>query len=336
MRLFVVLTKRVLGLAAVLLAMSILAFSLINLIPGDPARVAAGPGARPEQVEALRHEYGLDEPLVSQFSLYIRRVLSGDLGNSLHTRRSINQDLLEFAPVTLELVTLSVLAVVLLGFPLGMVLGAFKGSWTHRVADALSLVGLSAPPFLVAILLQLIFFAQLGWFPAIGRLDQDLTAPTGPTGSYIVDGLIHGQLAVSWNALLHLVLPCIALSIGPLAASARMMRSSLSDALDEEFVRTARLHGLSETRVIFGHALPAALLAPISLLGLQIGSLIAWSIIVELIFGLPGMGRYLLESIASKDLQAILSTTLFIGVVFVLANAAVDAISSIADPRVRV
>jgi peptide/nickel transport system permease protein len=327
--------RRLIGLAAVLLAMSVMAFSLINLIPGDAARVAAGPGARPEQVEELRHEYGLDRPLVAQFAFYLGRVVRGDLGQSLHTRRSINEDLREFAPVTLELVALSTIIVIIGGFSLGIVLGAARGGWSYRVADAVSLVGLSAPPFLLAIIFQLVFFADLGWFPAIGRLDPTLTAPDGPTGSYILDGLIGGQPAIAWNAVLHLVLPCVALAFGPLAASARMVRSSLHDALGEEFVRTARMHGIPELRVILRHALPAALLPPIALLGLQIGSLIAWSIIVELIFGLPGLGRYLLDSIASKDLQAILSTTLFIGVVFVVMNALVDVVTTVADPRLR-
>ncbi len=335
MVLLVGILRRLIGLGAVLLAMSILAFSLINLIPGDPARVAAGAGARPEQVEELRHEYGLDRPLPAQLTLYVGRILRGDLGHSLHTRRSINEDLAEFAPVTLELVVLSTIMVVVGGFSLGIVLGAARSGLSYRVADVISLIGLSAPPFLLAIVFQLVFFADLGWFPAVGRIDPSFTAPDGPTGSYMLDGIIHAQPSVAWNAFLHLVLPCLALAFGPMAASARMVRSSLHDALDEEFVRTARIHGVPELRVIVRHALPAALLPPISLLGLQIGSLIAWSIIVELIFGLPGLGRYLLDSIASKDLQAILSTTLFIGVVFVLMNALVDIVTTLADPRLR-
>lgn len=334
-RLAVALGKRLTGLIAVLLIMSILAFGLVSLIPGDPARFAAGPLARPDQVEQLRHEFGLDQPIVRQYLNFLGNSLRGNLGRSIRTGHSVNYDLAAYAPVTFELMFFSIFIMTCGGVILGIVLGAASSGWSYSAANVLSLVGISTPPFLIAILFQLFFFAKLNWLPAVGQLSSSLIPIGGPTGSVVLDAILHGNTVVALDALRHLVLPSLALTIGPLAGISRMVRSGLRDALHEQFVRTAYLHGLPRWRVVLFHALPVALLPPLSLLGLQVGSLIAWSVVIEIVFGLPGLGRYLTDSIAAQDIQAIVSTVLVIGVIFVVVNAVIDVLQIILDPRLR-
>ena len=322
---------RLASLVGILLGLSVIVFLLQAVVPADPVRAMVGASATPQIVEAKRHELGLDRPLPVQYVQFLSRAVRGDLQMSLHTRRPVRTDIAAFLPATLELAATALAMAVVLGGALGLLTARGRAT-SLRVGLVASA---SVPAFLLALLLLIVFYAQLHWFPGSGRISAELEAPTGPTGLLTVDGLLAGRLDVVGDALAHLALPALCLALGPAVALGRTLRSSLQTVLGSDHIRTARAKGLTERGVLLRHAVRPALNAPLTMTGLQVGMLLAGVVVVESIFAWPGLGLYTARAITSVDFPAIVGVTLVMGAVYVIVNALVDLAQVAADPRLR-
>ncbi|HWE61416.1 MAG TPA: ABC transporter permease [Chloroflexota bacterium] len=327
--------RRLLLLVPVLFGVSLLTFVLSHLVPGDPARLLAGTHAGAAQVQAVRHAYGLDRPLPAQYWTYLTNLAHGDMGIALHTQRPVGQDLRDFLPATLELALAAMVLAVIIGIPLGTVAAAHRNRAPDHLTRVLALSGVSLPVFWVGLVLQLLLYYTWGLFPAGGRLDPTLASPRTLTGLYTVDALLTGRLDLLANALWHLALPALVLALGPLAVIMRITRSSVLEALAQQYVRTARAKGLGRWRVMVRHALRNALLPTVTVLGLQFGYLLGGAVLVEYIFSWPGIGLYTAQSITASDYPAIMGVTVMVAFLYVLLNLAVDLSYALLDPRIR-
>ncbi|BAB48459.1 ABC transporter permease [Mesorhizobium japonicum] len=323
------LAKSVAGAIAVLLLMSFIVFGLQSIIPADPARAVAGPNAPLETVEAMREHLGLDDPAVVQYGRFLWRLAHGDLGTSVRTRQAVSDDIRQFLPASLELV----LASIFLGMALAIIMATLQFLIPGSGGIRLAMVGLgSTPVFLSALLLAYFFWFRLEWLPGAGRLAYPDFA--GPTGLNIIDGLLLGRPDVIGDALLHLILPALALALPIGIAVGRSLNGALHDVMNQAFVRTARGKGLSETTVLLRHGLRNAATAPLSMLGLQIRLLFGNLLVVERIFGWPGLGLYTVQAFASADLPAVLGVAIVFGILYILANALIEIGQSLADRRI--
>ncbi|MCC6302719.1 MAG: ABC transporter permease [Gammaproteobacteria bacterium] len=290
----------------VLFGVSLLVFLLIHLIPGDPVEVMLGESSQPADRAALRHALGLDQPLYLQLLEYYRHLLSFDLGESLYSRRPITEIVLERLPATLELAVAGLCVALLVAVPLGTVAATRRGRAWDVGAMSFSMIGISIPNFLMGPLLILLFSLWLGWLPVSGR-DEPAA----------------------------LVLPALTLGTALAAILSRMLRASLLEILGEDFIRTARAKGLTERVVIFRHALRNALLPVITLLGLQLGALLAGAVITETVFSWPGIGLLTIESIHRRDYPVVQACVLLISLGYVVVNAVTDLVYARLDPRIR-
>ncbi|MBI4279796.1 MAG: ABC transporter permease [Armatimonadetes bacterium] len=329
------LARRAAGLVAVLFGMSLVTFAISHVIPADPAAAAAGLNAGQEQIEQIRREMGLDRPLVEQYLRYVTGILlRGDFGQSIMNQRPVLQDILTFLPASVELALVSLILCV----PLGILLGTFTAVRAGRASDALTrllaILGISMPVFLVALLLQLFLYKYLRWFPPGGRIAFAVGPPESITGLYLVDSALTGNWAAFWSALHHLGLPAITLAIANLAVITRMTRSAVLEILAQDYVRTARAKGLREPVVLVRHALKNALVPVVTVLGLQLASLIAYVFLVEVIFSWPGIGSYAVRAILGLDFQAIMGITLLFSTIYVVVNFLVDLTYLWLDPRI--
>jgi peptide/nickel transport system permease protein len=329
------LVRHILLSAIALLGITLLVFILSHVVPGDPARLAAGPQARAEQVESVRKEYGLDKPLPQQYLIYMRNLFKGDLGKSLQSRRPVVEDLVDYFPATFELTLVSSLIAIIGGVLLGLVSALKQNSWIDHFSRIFSLTGISMPLFWLGLVLVLIFYRDLGWLPFGGRLDASLTPPTHITGLYVIDSILTGNWATLWSSLAYLVLPAVTLSLGSLGVISRMTRASLLDVIPLDYVRTARAKGLVEKLIMRRHVLKNALFPIITISGLQIGSLLSGAFLVEVIFSWPGLGTYAMKAILFLDYNGIIGVTMLIGLVFMVTNLIVDMLYMAIDPRVR-
>lgn len=324
---------RVGAMVAILIALTGVLFVLQHISPLDPVKAQLGAQASAEAVAARREALGLNEPLLAQFWNYLTGAVSGDLGTSYRTRHSVLSDLGDFLPATLELALFGLAIAILLA-----VLLAFSTTLRWRGAGLLRAVlftGSSAPMFLLGILGLIVFYQQLGWVPANGRTSiSDL--PSGPTGLLTVDGLLHFRFDVVADAIHHLLLPGFVIAIGPAVAIGRVLRSSLIGDMDSDYARTARAKGLSEGRIMAGHILRNSVGAALSMTGLQVGLMFSGVLVVEQVFGWPGIGQYIAQSIPVADFPAIAGVTLMLGALYVFINTAVDLLQAAADPRIAV
>jgi peptide/nickel transport system permease protein len=331
-----VLVKRLIWLVFVLLGISLVTFMITHVIPADPARLLVGPHAAPEEVAAIRRSMGLDDPLPAQYVRYIGGLLHGDLGFSFTSRRSVRDDFGDYFPATVELTSAALFLIVVLGIPLGVLSAVYAGCLLDRAVRILCVGGVAMPLFWTGLLFQLVFFRVLGWLPADGRLDTQLSAPPRVTGLYTVDSLLNGNLSLFVNALQHLVLPSVALCLPSMALVARLTRTSTLEALGQDYVRTARSKGLRRSRVVIVHAVRNSLMPITTVLGLQTGFLLSGAFLVEVIFNWPGIGLYTLNAVLASDYNAIMSITLLVAAIYVLVNLVVDLLYSVLDPRVTV
>lgn len=324
---------RLAGLVVVLWLLATTVFLIGAYVPSDPARAFAGAGADPEVIAAKRAELELDEPLPTRYAHYLERVVRGDLSESIHTRQPVREDLRAALPATLELLVAAVALTALLGLLVGLVTArASRGS---RVARLALTAGASAPSFLLALVLLLVLYAELGVLPAGGRLSPDLAEVDGPTGFITLDALLAGRPVAFFDALWHLVLPALCLALTPALLIARVLRSSLLLSLRQDYARTARAKGVPERTVLLRHALRNALNAPLTIAGLTFGWMLATIAVVETVFSWPGIGLYIDQSVITSDFPAIAGVTLVVGLVYVTANALVDVAQAWADPRLR-
>ena len=326
--------RRLIFLCFVLFGLSLITFSLSRVIPGDPARLVAGPRASQESVEIIRERYNLNDPLVTQYINYIQGVVTFDFGESTSTRRPVADDLRQYLPATIELTIFAFVLSIIAGLPLGVISAVRPNSVFDAVGRIISITGLAMPSFWLALMLQFAFFAKLGWLPDGQRLPVTTEPPGQITTMYTIDALLHGDFGLFWVVLQHLIMPASVLAYGSLAVVTRMVRGGMLEVLNQDFVRTARAKGLTERIVVIRHALGNALLPTMTVLGLQVGLLFGGAVLVEIVFSWPGVGRYAVSAINGFDYNAIMGTTLLIAFLYVVVNLVVDVLYVIIDPRI--
>lgn len=330
------LLQRILGALPTLLGLSLLAFGLIRMVPGDPVLTLLGErGASPEVYQEMKEKMGLHLPLWEQYGLYISKALKGDLGQSVITQRPVIEEFLDRFPATLELGLLSLIMATGLGVPLGMMAAVKRNTiWDFSIMG-LSLVGYSMPIFWWGLILILFFSVQLGLTPVSGRISV-LYDIDKVTGLMLVDSyLSEDGIKAFWDALKHLLLPAWALGTIPLATIARMTRSSMLEVLGEDYIRTAKAKGLSNLRVIGVHTLRNALIPVITVIGLSFGSIITGAILTETIFSWPGIGKWMVASVSSRDYPVIQGGILIMAVLVVAVNILVDLTYALTNPKMR-
>lgn len=327
--------RRVGLLVPTFIGVTLIAFALIHLIPGDPIELLAGErGIDPARHAQLMREMGFDQPLWQQYLNYIGAALQGDLGRSIKTREPVLTEFFTLFPATIELSLCAMLFAVVIGLPVGILAAIRRGSVFDHTVMGVSLAGYSMPIFWWALLLILVFSVNLGWTPVSGRIAVAyFVEPV--TGFMLIDTLLAGDTEAFGSALHHLVLPSIVLGTIPLAVVARMTRSSMMEVIREDYIRVARAKGLSQARVILVHALRNALIPVVTVIGLQIGTLLAGAILTETIFAWPGVGKWLVDSINRRDYPAVQGGILLVAAVVMLVNLLVDMLYGLINPRIR-
>lgn len=317
------------------IGITLVAFALIRMIPGDPIEVMVGERRLdPEMHAAAIKRLGLDQPLPVQYADYLGKLLQGDLGISLVTREPVTKEFLTLFPATVELAVCALLFAMLLGLPAGMIAGLKRGSvFDHGVMGA-ALTGFSMPIFWWGLVLIMFFSVNLGWTPVSGRIDIEFDIAQ-KTGFLLIDSYLSGEEGAFKSALMHLILPTIVLGTIPLAVVARMTRSSMLEVLKEDYIRTARAKGLAPTRIVVIHALRNALIPVITVIGLQTGALLAGAVLTESIFSWPGIGKWLIDSIQRRDYPVVQAGILISATIFIVVNLVVDVLYGIVNPRVR-
>ena len=322
-------------LGLMLFGLLCLTFAISHVMPGDPARLAAGPDANQSMVDTLRARYGLDRPLGVQFARYVAGLARGDLGESLRSRNAVRDDLVRYFPNTFELVTLALLLAVALGVPLGMLSAVYRDTWVDHWTRVVSVSGVALPAFWLGLMLQLLLALQLGWLPLGGRLGLTATPPAPITHLLFVDALLRGEWRTLGDALAHAVLPVVTLCFPALASILRVNRAEMLDTLNQDYIKTARAQGFSGFRVVTKYALRNAMIPTLTMIGLRYGWMLGGTILVETVFDWPGIGLYAVNAAVSSDFQPIMGVTLLIGLNFMLANLLVDLAYGWLDPRIR-
>lgn len=327
--------RRIVAAALALVGVSVLIFLIARIIPGDPARIGLGPMASEEQVQQLRRELHLDEPLPIQYWEFLKGAVTGELGVSLYTNRPVTRDLREFFPATFELVVAASLLMTLVGIPLGVLAARYKDGLLDNGVRLVALLGVVTPSFVWAIFLMLLLSYALELLPVLGRLGADVRPPPPITGLYTLDALLAGQWAVLVDALAHLTLPAVALSLSGLGQAARLTRANMVDVYSREYIQLARAYAFTELETAFKYALRPGLIPTLTVLGLDFASKLGNAFLVEAVFAWPGMARYGVQAILRKDLNAITGTVLVVGTFFLLINLIIDVLVSYLDPRIR-
>ena len=332
------LLRRIAAALVVIAGVLTLTFVITRVLPSDPARLVAGQRASPEQVALIRQELGLDRPLSVQFVHYLDNLAHGDLGTSLATGRSVRTDLGIFLPATLELVLCGMALALLIGIPAGVLAAARERGVFDRATGLAAILGAAAPVFALALLAQQIFFNQLHWLPLNGRLDSDVSFAhpvTAITGFLLLDTALTGNWAAWRDALAHLMLPALVVAIYPLSIVLRMTRNTTAEALRQPHITVAHAKGLHGRTVVLRHALRSAMLPVLTIAGLTFAYAITGTVLVELIFRWPGIGKYVADAIVAKDFPPILAVTLVSTVIFVAVTLGVDLLRVALDPRTR-
>ncbi|WP_181707198.1 ABC transporter permease subunit [Chthonobacter rhizosphaerae] len=327
--------RRLLLTIPTIFALMFLTFVAIRLVPGDPVEVRTGErGISPERLEEFRQQLGLDQPIVVQFFDYVRDLFSGDFGTSIISHRPVIEEFATLFPATLELSFFAMVFAVLFGVPMGVIAALKRGSVVDHSLMGVALFGYSMPIFWWGLLLVLFFSVTLDLTPVSGRIDL-LYFFEPVTGFMVIDAWLSGEEGAVSSALSHLVLPAVVLGTIPLAAIARMTRSAMLEVLGEDYVRTARAKGLSPFRVVGLHALRNALIPVVTTIGLQGGTLLAGAVLTETIFAWPGIGKWLIESIARRDYPALQGGVLLVSTLLVFVNLGVDLLNAAVNPRIR-
>ena len=326
--------RRLLLLIPILFGLSILVFLFVRALPGGPETALLGERATPERTAQVRAAYGLDRPVHEQYLSYIGKVVQGDLGVSIQTQQPVSEEIGRRFPATVELATAAILFAVAVGIPLGFVAGRRPGSWVDNFSTVGSLLGVAIPVFALGFLLKYVFAVRLGWLPSTGRQDVRIVTEH-PTGFFVLDGLLTGDLPAAWDALKHLLLPAMALGTIPLAIITRITRAAVQEVGNEDFVRTAEAKGMTKRVVTRRHILRNALLPVVTIVGLQTGLLLSGAILTETVFAFGGMGSFMAAAVFTRDFPVIQGGILFLAVMFVLVNLAVDLSYGFIDPRVR-
>jgi peptide/nickel transport system permease protein len=326
--------RRLLLLVPILLGLSILVFLWIRALPGDPAAALLGERATAARIAEVRHRYGLDRPIVEQYWDYVKATASGDLGQSIASRRSVMSEIRQRFPATLQLAIVAMIFALGVGLPLGFLAAKWYGSVFDHLSLVGSLIGISIPIFFLAVILKYIFSVKLGWLPSIGQISVT-TEMNHPTNFYLLDAIIEWRWDAFWDVTRHLILPAIALGSIPLAIIMRITRASVLDVQNEDYVRTARAKGLSPQIVDSRHILRNAMLPISTIIGLQTGLLLSGAVLTETVFQYPGVGNWIAQAIFNRDYPVIQGGILFLAIVFVIVNLVVDISYAFLNPRIR-
>jgi peptide/nickel transport system permease protein len=330
--------RRILWLAVVLLGLCAITFVLSRMVPGDPASLYLGPRAKPEQIQLLRSQMGLDRPLYVQFLFYLKDLSHGNLGDSLRTHRPVITGILDHLPASLELMFSAIFIALLIGIPLGAISAQKENTLVDHASRLFSVANASLPSFWLAMIAQIIFFKWLGLFPVGGRIDTvvGLINPVEKiTGFYVIDALVTGNWIALQSALSHLVLPAVTLATYSIGLITRMTRSTMLEVLREDYITTARAAGIGEREILFVQGLRNALAPTLTTAGLCFAFMLTGTFFIELIFFWPGLGSYTTTAIFSNDYPVIMGVTMLMAVFYVLVNLFVDMLIAVVDPRIR-
>ena len=328
--------RELLSIAATIFGLLLVTFLIARVLPTDPVLAVVGDRATPEVYHNAAVALGLDQPLWMQFSKYVAHVVEGNLGRSAVTGQSVAEEIRGAFPATMELATLGTLIGIVVGVPFGVLAATQQGRWPDHVARLIGLAGYSMPVFWLGLLALMVFYAKLGWVEGPGRVSvafQDLVDPV--TGIVTLDAIMQGEWDVAKDALRHLILPACLLGLVSVAFISRMTRSFMVTELQQQYITTARVKGLSESRVIWSHALPSAAMPLVTVIALSYMSLLEGSVLTETVFAWPGLGRYITTALLNADMNAVLGGTLVIGFVFMAVNFLSDVVGRLADARTR-
>lgn len=328
------LAKRLGTSLIVLIGVSLLIFAIARVIPGDPARIALGPNSTAEAVLALREKLHLDASFLTQYGYFLADLARGDLGISLYTNRPVMADIAQFLPATLELVLVSGLMMVAIGLPLGILSARRRGTWVDHTVRLVTMLGVSAPAFVWAVVLMLLFAYFVKLFPIAGRLSDSITVPS-VTGFMLVDTLLAGNLRAFADAVWHLILPAFALALSGIGQAARLVRSNMVETYERPYIEMAEAYGFPEKRIARRYAFRPSLIPSLTIIGLDFAAMLGSAFLVEAVYAWPGLSRYGVAVILRKDLNAIVGTVLIISAMFLIVNIIVDILVSIINPRIR-
>jgi len=328
------LLRRVIATIPVVVLISLLVFLLIHAAPGDPADLLLSEEASPQDIADARRRWGLDQPIYIQYLRFLANILSGDLGTSFRYADPVITLIGERLPATIELAIASLLIAIIFGIPLGVWAGAKPNSWADNLGSMFGFFGISMPNFWLGIMLILVISGYFNWLPSSGRSTYGV-AQGSETGFYIIQSLAAGNMKAAWDGIKYVIMPAIALGTGMMGLIMRVTRSSVLEIMNEDYVRTARAKGLGERTVLWRHVLRNALVPIITVVGLELGTLLSGSIIVETVFAWPGSGSLLIAAIQSRDYPLITGTVLTYTIAFVVINFAIDILYGWIDPRIR-
>jgi peptide/nickel transport system permease protein len=326
--------RRVLGSVPMLLAIVIVVFVLLRLIPGDPVSAMLPDTATDKQIADLTHRFGFDDSIWVQLGKYLENVLHLDFGTSIRFGLPVRELIGQRLPATIELGVAAAVISIVVGIPLGVLAARRHGTWVDRVASVIGLIGISAPSFWVGMILILYVGGKTGWFPTGGRLPSGVEG-AGPTHFLIIDSLLHGDIATLGTVLRHLALPAVTLGLSMAGILVRMTRSSLMEVQGDDYVRTARAKGAGEMRVVARHSMRNALLPIVTILGLEFATLLSGSVITETVFAWPGMGNMLITAVNARDYPLVQGCVILYAAIFIACNLIVDLTYALIDPRVR-
>lgn len=327
--------RRLLLMIPVLFGLSVLTFTISHVLPGEPARLAAGPRATDEMVQVIVEEYGLDKPLYIQYIAYVKDILRGKWGKSMVRQRLVATELGKFFPATLELVIASMVLAFIIGVPLGIISAVYRDGWPDQFSRIFALSGVSLPRFWLALVLQLALARSLGLLPINGRFDVQVLPPDRITGLYLIDSLLQADFQAFVISLRHIILPAFCQSLGAMATIARMVRSDVLEVLSSDFVTMERSLGLPERLVLAKYVMKNAFIATLTMIGLFFGWSLGGSVLIEAVFDWPGVGFYAVQAAMATDFQPLMGVTLLTGFAFILINLGTDLMYGVLDPRIR-
>jgi peptide/nickel transport system permease protein len=328
------LLRRLVLIVPVLFGVSVIVFTVMHVIPGDPVRLMfAGTGATEEQIQAMRHALGLDRPLPVQYVNYVSKAIRGDLGQSIHFKQPVLELILERMPATIELTLASFIIALAVAFPIGVLSALKRYTFIDHIVMTGATLGISLPTFWIGILLIMLVAVNLGWLPGFGRIDYGVHLER-ITGFLLIDSLLTRNIPALKDALAHLILPALALGTATATFSTRLIRSSMLEVISQDYVVTARAKGLRERMVITRHVLRNALIPVVTLIGVQIGSLLGGAVVTETIFAWPGIGRLVIQAIYNRDFLLVQGVVLFFALIRVIINLLTDVLYVWIDPRI--
>ena len=326
--------KKITYLTTVLAGIVIIMFFIVQKIPGDPARAAAGQGATKERIIEIRKEFGLDLPVHVQIYRYFGRILNLDLGKSISSKKDVLDEIILYLPASLELVVSAMFINIIFGILIGIYSAINPKKIIDKLSNFITILGMGLPIFWVGIISQLLFYKIFDIFPYGGRLPAGTNPPAHHSGSYIIDSIIIGDFNLLSISLHHLILPALIMSLPELAVTTRIMRNAILNVLKKEYILTATAKGLNRKRILFVHALKNAIMVPISLFGMQTGWILGGTLLVESVFSWGGLGYLAYNSIYKRDFPVIMGVTLVISLCFVITNFSVDIIHKYLDKRI--